>query len=219
MRHSALPGIDRHRTDGPGSAGSAVVVRWADQVDAADLLLAEAAELLGRPAFVEHRCVRCGADDHGQPYLVGVTSLHVSLARAGGLGIVALSTVGRVGVDLEREDAAGFDGFAEAALHPDERVHTTQEATRLWVRKEALLKATGRGLTVDPRQVRLSESRQPPALLHWAGADDPGPAWLADVPVTEGWLAAVAVLGPVRHDLGLSAAPSTLVGAGRHALR
>jgi len=197
---------------------ASVVVRWSDRVDATELLLAEASELLGRAAFVEHRCRRCGADDHGQPYLVGAPHLHVSLARSDGLGIVALTDVGPVGVDVEVDDAAGFDGFAEAALHPDERAHTPQEATRIWVRKEAVLKATGHGLGVDPRRVRISEARQPPAMIDWHAPDDPGEAWLADVPVADGWAAAVAVLTPVRHDILLDEGRS-VAGGGRHALR
>jgi 4'-phosphopantetheinyl transferase len=195
-----------------------VVVRWSNRVDATDLLLAEASELLGRAAFVEHRCLRCGADDHGRPFLVGAPQLRVSLARADGLGIVALTEVGPVGVDLERADAAGFEGFAQAALHPDERARTPQEATRIWVRKEAVLKATGHGLGVDPRQVRISEARQPPAMIDWLAPDHPGEAWLADVPVADGWAAAVAVLTPVRHDIVLDEGWST-VGDGRHVLR
>lgn len=198
---------------------TSVVVRWSDRVEATDLLLAEAGEMLGRAAFVEHHCVRCGADDHGQPYLVGAAQLHVSLARADGLSIVALTEAGAVGVDLERDDAAGFEGFAKAALHPDERVHTPQEATRTWVRKEAVLKATGRGLGVDPRQVRISEARQPAALLDWHAADQPGEAWLADIPVRDGWVAAVAVLTPLGHEIVLDEGRSLMAGEGRHVLR
>jgi 4'-phosphopantetheinyl transferase len=197
---------------------ASVVVRWSNRVDATDLLLAEAREILGRAAFVEHRCVQCGSEDHGRPYLVGEPQLCVSLARADGLSIVALTEVGPVGVDLERDDAGGFDGFAQAALHPDERARTPQEATRVWVRKEAVLKATGRGLAVDPRRVRISEARQPPAMIDWHAPDDPGEAWLADVPVADSWLAAVAVLTPVRHDILLDEGWST-VGDGRHVLR
>lgn len=140
--------------------------------------------------------------------------MHASVARADGLNIVAFTDVGPVGVDLEREDAAGFDGFVDAAMHPDERAHTTVERTRLWVRKEAVLKATGQGLGVDPRQVRMSEARQPPALIHWDAPDDPGDVWLADVPVVDGWLASVAVITPVRHDIVLQDGPATLAGSG-----
>lgn len=194
-------------------------MRWSDRVDATDLLAADAAELLGRPVVVGHRCLRCGADDHGAPFVVDAPRLHVSLARAGGLSIVALTEAGRVGVDLERDAAAGFDGFAAAALHPDERARSPLEGTRTWVRKEAVLKATGRGLAVDPRSVRVSEARQPAALLDWSAPDSPGDVWLADVPVTDGWLAAVAVITPLRHELVLLDGRAPDVGEGRHALR
>ena len=192
-----------------------VVVRWSDRVDTEDLLVAEASGVLGRPVFIEHRCRRCGADDHGQPLLVGASGLHASVARADGLNLVAFTEAGPIGVDIERVDAAGFEGFPQAAMHPDERAFTTVDRTRLWVRKEAVLKATGHGLGVDPRRVRMSEPRQPPALIHWGAADDPGEVWLADVPVTDGWLAAVAVITPVRHDIVLDQGPATLAGSGQ----
>lgn len=177
--------------------------------------MAEASSHLGIPVFIEHHCPRCGADDHGPPVLVGAPHVHASVARAAGLNVVAFTDAGPIGVDIERDDAAGFEGFAAAAMHPDERASTTAERTRLWVRKEAVLKATGQGLGVDPRRVRMSEPRQPPALIHWGAGPDPGEVWLADVPVTDGWLAAVAVLTPVRHDIVLAAAPATLAASGR----
>lgn len=141
--------------------------------------------------------------------------MHASVARAAGLAIVAFTDVGPIGVDLEREDAAGFEGFAKTAMHPDERASTTVERTRLWVRKEAVLKATGQGLGVDPRTVRMSEARQPPALVHWGAPDDPGEVWLADVPVTDGWMASVAVITPLRHDIVLEEGPATPERSGR----
>jgi 4'-phosphopantetheinyl transferase len=196
-----------------------VVVKWSDRVDATVLLLAEASELLHRAAVLGHRCLRCGSDAHGQPYIVGAPYLHVSLARSAGLSLVALTEGGPVGVDLERDDAAAFDGFARAALHPDERARTAQEGTRTWVRKEAVLKATGQGLGVDPRAVRISEARQPPALMDWQAPDDPGEVWLADVPVTDGWSAAVAVITPMRHELVLDDRRSPMVDQGRHVAR
>ena len=61
-----------------------------------------------------------------------------------------------VGVDVEAAGSASFDGFDDVALHPEERCVDDHERTRLWTRKEALLKAHGTGLAVDPRTVWLS---------------------------------------------------------------
>lgn len=98
-------------------------------------------------------------------------TLGVSLSRAlsGNVGVVAVCVEGRVGIDIEATGAAAFAGFDDVALHPDERCATDIERTRLWVRKEAVLKAHGTGLVTDPRQLRLDEDGRvlegPPATV------------------------------------------------------
>jgi 4'-phosphopantetheinyl transferase len=121
---------------------------------------------------------------------------HVSLARAGGLSVVAVADAGPVGVDVEVEGAASFAGFADVALHPGERAGRTDEATRAWVRKEALLKAYGLGLAIDPRDVRLDDE----SLAAWE-SEHPAPSavWLRDLDVPE-HVAAVAVLPHAGRD-------------------
>lgn len=66
----------------------------------------------------------------------------------------------------------------------------------MWARKEAVLKATGHGLVVDPSQVVVSGPHQPAALVQWkADQHLPGPTQLADVDVgARDHRAAVAVL-------------------------
>jgi 4'-phosphopantetheinyl transferase len=66
----------------------------------------------------------------------------------------------------------------------------------VWARKEAVLKASGHGLAVDPRQVVVSGPEEPAALLQWKGDVPLGTGvQLADVPLTEpGHVAAVALL-------------------------
>lgn len=45
-----------------------------------------------------------------------------------------------------------------------------------WTRKEAVLKATGDGLTVAPDRVHVSDPSRPAALLGWDHPTGPGPA-------------------------------------------
>jgi 4'-phosphopantetheinyl transferase len=155
-----------------------------------DLLRTVLTRLTGR---ADHElvptCGRCGGGDHGKPVLAG-SELHVSLASTVGLAVVAVTPVAPVGVDVERAAATGFDGFAEVALAPGEHAGTDVERARAWVRKEAVLKATGTGLAVDPRTVDVRADRltEPPALLY-------------DVPAPEGLACAVAVLGIGRPTL------------------
>ena len=117
--------------------------------------------------------------------------MHLSLSRAPGLVVAAVSTAGPVGVDVEPAGGARFPGFEEVAAHPRE---DSRDPTVSWVRKEAVLKATGWGLAIDPRGVRIDDG---PRLVAW---DERLPApercWLADLPVTEGYVGAVAVIRP-----------------------
>jgi 4'-phosphopantetheinyl transferase len=153
-----------------------------------------------------HECPRCGSDTHGQPRLQATASIrhpaYVSLARAGDLSVTAVTDAGPVGVDVEIEGAADFAGFAGVALHPAERATTRAEPTRVWVRKEALLKAYGLGLAVDPSEVGLDDD----GLATWDSRHEPPEAvWLRDLAVP-GHVAAVAILPLTGQDVdGLSA--------------
>jgi 4'-phosphopantetheinyl transferase len=169
-----------------------LVVAYA-AMPARDLLRALASEFHdvapGR-IVVGHVCSRCGGDDHGRPVLIPTSSLrspaHVSLSRAAGLSLAAVTDAGPLGVDLEANGAADFAGFADVAL--GEHDGEGSDPTMAWVRKEALLKAYGLGLAVDPRDVPAEgESASPPPCR------PPGTPWRRDLDVP-GHAAAVAVL-------------------------
>jgi 4'-phosphopantetheinyl transferase len=68
----------------------------------------------------------------------------------------------------------------------------------VWSRKEAVLKATGHGLVVDPRDVVVSGPLADAALVDWRGDRPIGsPVQLLDLPLdTTEYAAAVAVLCP-----------------------
>lgn len=172
------------------------------------LLRAEAARFHGvgpERIVLGHACPRCGSDEHGRPYLVPTATLRepaqVSLARAGDLSVVAITDAGPVGVDVEEEGAAAFDGFADVARHPDEDAAT--DATRSWVRTEALLKACGLGLAVDPRDVRLDDG----GLVSWDSTQPaPDAVRLLDLDVP-GHVVAVVVLVDDEADLAVALRP------------
>lgn len=148
---------------------------------------------------LSHHCPRCGSSDHGRP--VAADGSFVSVSHSGDLHVVAASTTGSVGVDLEAVDAARFDGFDDVVLHPRERPHKPAERATTWVRKEALLKATGDGLTVDPRLIRLSDPDVAPVLLEWAGG--PELVHLVDVQIAQGYRAALAFIGPEAPEVSV----------------
>lgn len=138
-------------------------------------------------------CRTCGGG-HGTPRLRGAPALALSLSHAGSRVVVALGGPAPVGVDVEAEAATGFDGFERVALGPGERADTPAQRARTWVRKEALLKATGRGLTVEPSAVVLSALDAEPELLRWTAHEPPGPVHLRDVDVGPDHAACLAVL-------------------------
>jgi len=132
--------------------------------------------------------------------------------------MVAATDVGPVGVDVESAAATGFDGFDEVALTAMEQTEVeccapvAQSRARAvyWTRKEAVLKATGHGLAVDPAALEVSAPHLPAALTAWH-ADEPPPAsvQIIDVPVDGDHVAAVAVLTDEHCQLVLHAPPGS----------
>ena len=121
---------------------------------------------------VRRRCAGCGSTGHGKPSIEGVA---LSLSRSHGTVMAASAPEGAsLGADIERVPAEVFAGFDDYVLAPEERTWpdavTAAEPTdpdpadaeltdagriRLWVAKEAALKASGVGLALDPSSVRL----------------------------------------------------------------
>ncbi|MFD0369003.1 4'-phosphopantetheinyl transferase family protein [Streptomyces sp. NPDC127114] len=156
------------------------------------------------------------AGPHGKPY-VEDASVEFSLTHSGERVAVAVTSGTPVGVDVERvpEPVAELPlpvlSPAERAVY--DRVPEPERAaafTAYWVRKEAVLKATGEGLRVDPARLTVAAPDRPAELLGWRGrakAVRPHPpVRLYDLDAGEGYRGAVALLGPahriVRHDGG-----------------
>lgn len=103
----------------------------------------------------------------GRPFLDaqhGGVSLHLSAARSGSLAAIAISSGGRVGVDLEIVDGERFpERIAAEMLTPHEQgilagvpIYRRPEwLATAWVGKEALLKGLGLGLQLDPRTISV----------------------------------------------------------------
>lgn len=199
----------------PGRLGVRVVV--AEAHDAYALLRDIVAERTGAVAdrlLVDRApCPSCGGP-HGRPVLRAVEGgppqPYVSVASSGPVVAVAVSASWPVGVDVESFDGTGFTGFREVALHPDEHGHVHGAAARatVWTRKEAVLKAVGVGLLVDPATVVVSPPGSPAALLDWPRdphrvrrpeylpLPEPSSVRLVDVDAPAGYAAAVAVVRP-----------------------
>ena len=131
-------------------------------------------------------CPRCG-EPHGGVLIEGA-GVVASVAHAGGLVVAAVAAGGRrLGIDLEsvEEADARLDDLTALIGGPREDV------LRRWTLIEAVLKADGRGLQVDPAEVRLIAGRfgaHPSARV----AGDRIRYRLAEIPAPEGWIASLA---------------------------
>jgi 4'-phosphopantetheinyl transferase len=161
---------------------------------------------------VGHLCPRCGSDRHGRPFVHGLDDLDVSISRSRGMSLVALATGARIGVDVEAVDDGRFGEVADVLLHAQEQVAGPHEAALTWVRKEALLKALGAGLCVDPRSVWLSGAQEPPSVIAWPLSYAGTAATLVDLRLPTGLVGCLAVLAEEEPDVRLlveaAAAPS-----------
>ena len=105
----------------------------------------------------------------------------MSVSYAAGWAVVAVDAAGRhIGVDAVAADAGGL-----------ERVLPAGHGAREWARIEAVLKADGRGVTVDPSRVHLDHGNACGA--DWtARVDDGTPVAGWDVPGPPGVRVSVA---------------------------
>lgn len=153
-------------------------------------------ERLGRePAALsfDRTCTHCGDQRHGKPVVeTAGPGLDFSLSHAGGLAVVAVSDR-TVGVDVE--DATAGEQPLAPALAERERATCLSYAdfARLWTRKEAVLKAVGKGLAIHPRRIEVLGSTLR-ALPRELGR--PEDYTLRDLPLPAPYVGSLAVLGP-----------------------
>jgi 4'-phosphopantetheinyl transferase len=175
---AADPSADPAR-DAPVSIDLAgtVVVQFADQAPTRAGDHRRLVALVGRltgvdPASItlEQVCPNCGASGHGPLRVVlggpagSAPAVYVSLSRAEGRLALAVTSAGPVGIDLESGAALGRAPVADAlvsvaearalaALDPDD---AGAALVSTWTAKEAVLKAAGTGLRVDPRDLTIA---------------------------------------------------------------
>ena len=119
-------------------------------------------DLVGRVAGLdasavdlEAQCVDCGGP-HGRPAVVGgnarARTLTLSVSACAGMVVVGAAAGRQIGVDVEPR--AGTDGRLDAVW---QLTGHSEDPLRHWTRVEAVLKADGRGLRVDPSRVSFGQ--------------------------------------------------------------
>lgn len=119
-----------------------------------------AAGALGCPAAG----VRLEREPSGRPYVAEpVPAPDINAAHAGAWIAAAVAAAGRIGIDVEPVRPVPEGLVARclapselAALAPLPPAEATDRFFRFWTAKEAYLKATGLGLSVDPRAVAVA---------------------------------------------------------------
>src|SRR5262245_3429990 len=164
--------------------------------------------LLGHYLRLGPRDVPVRYADGGKPYLPAEFGLEFNLSHTAGLAVIAVGRA-RLGVDVERArpvpDADAlvnrFFSRREAEQFRSLPIKDRPGAfLRAWTRKEAVLKAIGRGVqSLDCCDVTFADG-QPPALVSLDGDATAGTRWevFAWEPAA-GYLAAGAVERPMQN--------------------
>ncbi len=141
--------------------------------------------LLGHWLRREPATLPIAIDPRGRPYLgLPSTGWHFSITHAGGLVAVAFTSGGRVGIDLESEPRAlpVLEEVLDRVLADSERASLDRLAPeargerlmRLWTMKEAVLKALGTGLGLEPSEVEIDLTPVAVPILAGPHSGDPG---------------------------------------------
>jgi 4'-phosphopantetheinyl transferase len=139
----------------------------------------------------------------GKPCLAELSGLYFNVSHCDGLGLIAFTTVGEVGIDVEavQRDVEALDiarsnftkreaAMIAAAGTPEEQAMVF---LRLWTRKEAVLKADGCGILDGLDSVDVSQPLANPVVLR-GGQDEIGEScWqVRDLEGIDGFAGAIA---------------------------
>lgn len=169
--------------------------------------------ILGTYLGLDPGQIRLAEGHAGKPHLAGIEApIAFNLAHADELAVCAVATRVEIGVDVERvRPLPDMLHVAACCFSERERTFLARLAGaeragaffRAWTRKEAWLKATGYGLAFGPEGVEVTlGAKEPARLLAVAGLPDAPKRWsLHDLPLRQGYAAALAASGPVRQRM------------------
>ena len=140
---------------------------------------------------------------HGKPCIAECSALNFNVSHSGGLGVIAFTTAGEVGIDVEAircdvgavEIASTHFTRSEAAMIAAAATPQEQASAflRLWTRKEAILKASGCGLLGGLDGIDVSQGPLDQVRLCSATGDRAESFWrIQDLERIDGFAGAVA---------------------------
>ncbi|WP_158273984.1 4'-phosphopantetheinyl transferase family protein [Allosediminivita pacifica] len=146
----------------------------------------------------------------GKPFLHPEAAPAFNLSHSDGLGLLALTRDTPVGVDIERvRTSADLMSIAEGSFAPAEAAalaalpvsQRTETFFACWTRKEAIVKADGRGLAVDlgAFSVSLDPVDAPRATFGPDVFEAGFRPDIRDLPVPAGYRAALATMPAIRR--------------------
>lgn len=113
--------------------------------------------------------IRIKKAEHGKPYLVDVPELAFNLSHSANAMVIALGWNCQLGVDIEScEPRTSLVGLVDkcfgeeeiAYWHSRPEAQKTVEFYRFWTRKEAFVKAMGRGIALGLNQCVINPENQ-----------------------------------------------------------
>lgn len=166
--------------------------------------------LLQYHAAVSSHSLHVSYDALGKPFVQPLPQWHINWSHSGQQLCIALART-PIGIDIEQHQAVDVEPLLSHYFPNDPSPKGSRSAFYdLWVCKEALLKAQGMGLRVEPRNIvlhtpsptfsRVSASPAALGLEHYAYALVPCPANYSCAVATQG-----QVSGMLLHTLDLAA--------------
>jgi 4'-phosphopantetheinyl transferase len=179
--------------------------RFAFERDALRFRLCRAMLRLGLGWYLEKspRDIELSTGAWGKPSLADGSKLRFNVTHSEGLGLIAFTIVGEVGIDVEAlgrpieavDIASTYFTRSELAMIADGT--TPQEQIRiflrLWTRKESVLKAAGYGITHGLDTVDVSQNPSSGVRLSGTQGKSAGTYWVVrDLEPINGFVGAVA---------------------------
>lgn len=153
-------------------------------------------KLLAEKIMVRPETLHFVINEYGKPGLQNECEIEFNVSHSGNFALIALSTVGAIGVDIECYDRRiDVKSLSESVFTLTERknhLETIEEFIQQWVAKESSLKALGVGITCHLQSISiLLDANRRYRIIHDNPEWDSLKVW--SIPAPEGYASALAV--------------------------